>query len=333
LFFSRTGYVALLVHVSLLASPQWAATLEGPLLGYGFDPGSRRIERIRGIPGAAVVDQSIQSDAKLREAAVSSGRNFALIVDTDGAVQALRFENSVVRAQALAVPLSPSRIALSPSGTAAALLYGSEARIVTGLPDRIQLRESIPLPDGLAFEGAAIDDSGAVILAAVAADTNRRAVRITAEGAADLPLADPISAIAFRPGSQDAAVAGGGSLTLIRDAGKEAAFEVLAQGREELEGALAMSFSADGRVLPVARINSTAIAVFSLSGRNAATVECKCSVSTMERLNHNAVFRLNSTSDGTPMLLDLASETARVVFAVPAAPPFTPAVKLGAEGR
>jgi hypothetical protein len=333
LLFSRTGCAALLIYVCLFASPQWAATLEGPLLGYGFDPGAQRIERIRGIPGAAIVDQLLEFDVKLAQAVVSSERNFALIVDAKGAVQSLRLRSAAVTAHILPLPASPNRIVLSPSGTAAALLYAREARIITGLPDQIQFRKAIPLPDGLAIQGAAIDDAGSVILAAVAGEPHARAVRITEEGAADLPLADPISAIAFRPESQDVALAGGGRLILIQNVRQEPTFEVLAHGREDLEGALVMSFSLDGRVLPVAHIDSSSIQVFSMSDNSPVRVECRCSVSTVERLGHNAVFRLNSTSDGTPMLLDLGSQTPRITFAVPAVSASDQNIELQAEGR
>jgi hypothetical protein len=296
----------------LTAAP-WlpAAVSGGPLLGYVFAPASGGIAVVRGIPGAALLEGALDLPP-VSDAAVSSAQRLALVVDAGGAVSLLRFSQAPA-ATALDVPASPALMALSPTGTAAALLYADGIRVVTGLTGNPEAGAPLALPDSGAVSAMAISDDGGVLLVSA----GERLVRLAPGPAADLPVAEAISAIAFRAGSTDAVAAGGGALTLIKDAGGTPAYLILAQGDEALQGSQVAAFSTDGRRVLSAARDGSLVRISALSGGDPVTVSCHCKITALEPMDQEHVFRLNRAAGDNPLMLLEATDSPRAVFVAP----------------
>src|SRR6185503_17082411 len=99
------------------------AAVGTPALGYVFDEEAQALRAVRGLPGAALVEDPLDTGFPIRSAAISAGRNFALVTAGDSSVRLVRFQNNGAAAAFLddSMP-SPDRLLLS-SGGSAALLY------------------------------------------------------------------------------------------------------------------------------------------------------------------------------------------------------------------
>lgn len=111
--------------------------LRGPRLGYGFQAGEG-IRSILGLPGAARWSSPIPGTAGFTNVVFAAGRNFALAVhaQTREVMLLSGLSDSLSVSAIEAIPPGPDRLLLSPSGTAAALLYAPAGKLIVlqGLP-------------------------------------------------------------------------------------------------------------------------------------------------------------------------------------------------------
>ena len=287
------------------AAASHAATLEAPVAGYLFRDG--RIEAIRGIPGASAISEMAAPETALRSAALSSRAKLGIGVGADGTVYRLTLSADRVDASPMDLPPSPDEVAISPSGTAAALRYGDRllvTRLLAGAVERAEHRA----PEAGAPDALAVSDDGASAMAA----WNGRLIRFSAGGASEVAGFANASAVAFRAGSHDAAAAGGGGLAWIRESG---AVEWLAADEGELRGPLAIFATADGRVT-TARRGGRLVRIASAGGE-AESVDCNCDATALEPMESDRVLRLNLPGAGPLMLLEMGKAGARAVFVAP----------------
>src|SRR5262245_29144346 len=112
--------------------------VRGPVLGYVMDKAGAGIRPIYGIPGAATFGDVIDIGTAIEDAVIASAPDYAIGVEKGtGNVVLIP---SLTSAQALPVPAAPDRIVISGSGSAAAVIYGSQQIVVTrGLPDAVEV--------------------------------------------------------------------------------------------------------------------------------------------------------------------------------------------------
>src|SRR5262245_32538631 len=147
----------------VLFSTSAIAQIDAPVTGYLFDHGLGSLRAVRGIPGAAVLDTGIDVQIAVDRATVSPNQDYAFLV-SEGTLFTLKFSDNSQPHQVLE---APDRIALSSSGSAAALLYTESRvmRIVTGLPDRFQLRLEFTISESVDLsQTMAVSDQGDAVL-------------------------------------------------------------------------------------------------------------------------------------------------------------------------
>jgi len=285
----------------------------GPVSGYVFDVASHLLRPLLGTPGAAIVGQAVVLPFTAASVAVSPKLDLAVALADDGSPHLLRLAggaaSEIVYNSALG---HAAQAVFSPSGSAVALVGGSTAEIVTGLPDAPQMAGTVDL-GAARFHSLALSDDGAWLL--TAGPGTVRAVG-TAGGVRTLMSGVRTALAVFAPGSHQAAILAGGDvgLALVRDVAGTGTPETLASSDAVLAAPAGLSFSADGRSVLVAAGNGR-IAGFDVAGGMRGTWSCDCTVTGLTRMG--GVFRLNELGGDPLWLLNPESATAGIVF-VPA---------------
>ena len=290
------------------------AAVGTPALGYVFDEGAQALRAVRGLPGAALVEDPLDTGFAIRSAAISPQRNFALALAGDSAVRLLRFQNNGAAAAILedALP-SPDRMLLSSGGSTALLYRAGRLQSVSGLPERPIVRDwntSLLFDAGVPM---AISDDALRIALAPGGD-DPAAIRLLSSdgGSARMPMPGPIVALAFHRSRGDLlALTASGDLCLIRDAGANTACRIF-QGAAAPDGT-AVQFSPDGARAYAAAADGN-LSIVDLDTGDAARFTCGCRASSLDPTSLDMVFRLNSAGDPPLLLFDASRLEPRVWF-------------------
>jgi hypothetical protein len=289
------------------------AAVGTPALGYVFDEGAQALRVVRGLPGAALVEDPLDAGFAIRSAAISARRNFALVTAGDSSVRLLRFQNNGAAAALLenAMP-SPDRMLVSSEGSAALLYRAGRLQSVSGLPERPVIQEwntSLLFDAGVPM---AISDDARVI--AVAAGDDPGAIRLLSSdgGSSRLPTPGSIVALSFHRGRRDLlALAANGDLCLVRNAGADTACRIF-PGAAAADGT-AVQFSPDGARAYVAAAEGN-LSVVDLDTGDVARLTCGCRASSLDPMSLEMVFRLNPAGDPPLLLFDASRVEPRVWF-------------------
>ncbi|HWC95205.1 MAG TPA: hypothetical protein VG456_00610 [Candidatus Sulfopaludibacter sp.] len=289
----------------------------GPVAGYVFDGGARVLRPVLGVPGASVLGSSIELGMALSSAAISPRLDSVLATAADGSFHIFNLSSGAAAEIAVnGIAGAPERVAFSPAGSAAALYSGSRLQIVTGLPaspvagSTFDLTPYLALPGGKGHrtftDSFAVSDDGAYLLVAGAAG-----VQLFGSGGSRQLVSTRNTAVAFLPGSHDAAAAGTG-LLLIKDVGGAATQQVLAQD-DASQAAVGLAASADGGQLYLA--SQQGVAAFDLAAGSHNLVKCDCSPAGITGMG--SLYRLNEVGTAPLWLFDTTATGPRIVF-VPA---------------
>jgi hypothetical protein len=302
-----------------------AGSVAGPSAGYVFDQGSQVLRQVRGIPGAALLSDAIDTGMSLTAATVAPRGDTAIGIAADGSVHLLRLNGGAGTERALAnLMASPAGVVFSPSGTAAALYRPGSVQVLKGLPDAPAVGITVALPstammrsvattDRLTSPGArsaqetiAISDDAAYLLLGRAEEVDLVTV---AGGVGKLMDAPAGALVAFAAGGHDAAIASGGTVRVYQDVAGAAT-------RRDFPGAggsVGLAFTADGGRVLVAGLRSVAL-LDRVSGdsKSVALDFRPTSLSAMSGL-----FRLNDAGAWPMWLLDGTAAEPKLYF-VPA---------------
>jgi len=281
----------------------WAAAQTGiatPTLGYAYDPGSRAIRPVLGIPGAAMLGAPLRTRFQPASAAVSPSQDYAFALSPGAGVRLVRWNagrSSVIPVEdAIA---SPDRIAFSPSG-AAAILYDSATgrmQALTGLPDSPALQEIQPA--GSPAAGAfAIADNATIVLA------TSSGVLVIGPGSSSspLPLPGSVAVIAFLRGSLDLlAVTHSGDLYVAKNINGNLDIHQIYTGDEQTASPVAVQFSPDGATAFAAN-TAGILSTIDLNTGSIAAVSCQCAPTGLEPFGRAGLFRITEIS-ARPLLL------------------------------
>jgi WD40 repeat protein len=274
--------------------------IAAPVLGYVGDTSSSTLRMIEGIPGASILGRKLDLGPEIILAAVSPDQTYIWGIAAQGGVPSLLaigahgLESRAV--EGIASPVD--RIAISPSGTAAALYSDADGtlRILTGLPGNPVVAREI---SAAVLDRMAVSDDGALIVLVSKESPDPALLSSTSSGAVAIPVSGPVSALAFRPQSHDALIATAGRITLVRAVDSEptyAAFE------DSPDPAVAVQFSIDGRRIFAAYADGKIRTRDLATGESFATV-CPCLPTGLQPLS-NSVFRLNQVEPGPVFLFD-----------------------------
>jgi sugar lactone lactonase YvrE len=157
-----------------------------------------------------------------------------------------------------------------------------------------------------------VSDDGAWLL--VASGNGLRLVALGGGSSTLMPIGRS-AAVAFSPGSHDAAIASAGSLTWIHDATGGAGQQVVAQS-SALARAVGVAFSADGATLYAADAAGTVLR-YDLAGGTSVEQSSGAAATALEPMG--GLFRLNEAGAGPLWLVDPNAGSPRAFFVPPAA--------------
>lgn len=242
------------------AGSESGGSMGRPVLGYVAQSAPLGLRAILGVPGAATFGDPLPIPSDSSSVLVAPSQRFAWIERGGGAPAILNLGGTRAgNAMAVsgAIPVADVA-AFSPSGSSLALYSAAsgELQVLTGLPGTPQIAQDIKtssLPGAPETLGIS-DDGGAVLLA-----SGGLVYLLSSGGATQTVLTlSGSAAIAFLPGSRNAAVVdrGAGSLQLVRNGSSGVSSGVLATG---LTGAADVSATGDGRSLVVTHPSSSGI--------------------------------------------------------------------------
>ena len=266
-----------------------APSLRGPVMGWVFDAGAGAVRPVWGVPGASLLGDALPSPA-LSGAAVSPRQDYALVTDAEGATGVIRLPEGTLAPLTGAIG-SPSRVALSPRGEAAALFRaeGNALQVATNLPGAASMAMR-PYPAGAPAPAAlAVSDDGEAVLAAY----DETLVLLDKEGGRPLAVPGAVVALSFRAGTHDAlAATAGGEVWLIAAADANARYRRLAGPQEGVSAPLAVEFSRDGaRAFIAGAGGATAV---DLATGAATAIACRCTPTGLVRLDGDSLFLLTA---------------------------------------
>ena len=322
----RNTYLCLFLALSC---PAWAADKSSnspgaPVLGLAYDESRQTIRPILGIPGAAILGDSLSLDFPLQSAAVAPKASLALALSADDhSIHLVRYTNGASSSLALdSAMTAPTQILFSPSGSAA-LLYRADSRqtqVVAGLSaaPTVTSLSLAGLPDGVA--PAALSDDAQSILFLEAGSTGGN-IWMLRQQQNPLLLSFPGALMSFRPNSQDVVAATtDGAVYLARNAaagnGDQQVFS-LPDGQSK---PVAMAVSSDGGSAYVA-FSSGVVTMVDLTGAAPAQIDCQCRPTTLVALTMGSMFRLSEISRSPVMLFDGSPGGPRTWFVPPPAYP------------
>jgi hypothetical protein len=292
------------------------AAVVTPALGYVFDEGAQALRAVRGLPGAALVEDPLDTGFPIRSAAISPKRNFALASAGDSSVRLLRFQNNGAAASLLegAMPL-PDRMLLSSGGSTALLYRDGRLQSVSGLPERPAVRDwntSFLFDAGVPM--AISDDARLIVLAPGGGDPAAVQLLSSDGGSSRMPMPGSIVALAFHRSRRDLlALTADGDLCLVRDAGADTPCRIF-QGAAAPDGT-AVQFSPDGARAYIAAAGGN-LSIVDLDTGDVVRLACGCRASSLDPTTLEMIFRLSPVGD-SPLLLFDASQLAPRVWFVP----------------
>jgi hypothetical protein len=227
---------------------------------------------------------------------VSPRQDYALVSDAAGVTGVLRLPGGTLTPLAGALE-SPSRVALSPGGEAAALFRAedNELQVAAGLPGAASIsRRAYPI-GAPAPAALALSDDGEAVLAAY----GETLVLMGKEGATALSVPGAVAALSFHAGTHDAlAATAGGEIWLITAADRGAHYRHIAGPRDEVSAPLAVEFSRDGARAFIA--GAGGVTAVDLATGAATAIACRCAPRGLLRLDGDSLFLLTA---GNPTIV------------------------------
>lgn len=310
----------ILATCGLLSAQQ--GSLSGPIAGFVFDGPGRVLRPIHGVPGASLLGDPVSFGIDVSAVYVAPRQDSAIVVGADQSLHLFQLNGGSPTEVSLGgVTGAPERVVFSPSGTAAALMSGGSARVLTGLPNAPTLAGTVKVP---AFvpetrsvtppsQNWAISDDGMYLL--TVAQGSARLLSIHGQNRS-LIAAQSGGLVAFAAGGHDAAVMDSlTGLTLIRDASGAAGTQLLAAPDAGLASPAGLAFSQDQQTLYVASSAAQSVAAFTLASASRTAIGCACTPSTLIPMGN--LFRLTELTGAPLWLLDGTASAPRTVF-VPA---------------
>src|SRR5262245_15405731 len=143
-FFKWSSFLLLLLFNSASAE-----SIYGPSLGFTRDTSGTAIWPIIGIPGAALLAKRLEFGGNIRDAVISPKQDYALAVRSDDGsvvVATLRTDPPTL-ITVLGTYSNPSLLAISPSGTSAAVYDGATGsfQVVRHLPESAEVIQETDL--------------------------------------------------------------------------------------------------------------------------------------------------------------------------------------------
>ncbi len=277
------------IILSICVSAAAFAQVGGPVLGYV--PEGDTIRPMYGLPAAGAIGDQIAEGGWAR-IAISPTQNFVLA--TSAASGEVLLVN-LIKPSVTSIPgagADPDILAISPSGTAAALWFPAnfQIQLVTGLPDSPSVRTVDASFLNASPLSIAVSDDGQWAVGMFSAG-----VYAFGPSAQVMPLqTDPgVIALSFFHNSHNLALATSARATTWADVGGANQSSILYDYSAQSLSPRALGVSFDNQLAVIADSTGKLVNI-SVASRSAGTADCACSPTGLYSLG-GSVFRLNGT--------------------------------------
>ncbi len=320
---------------------QMSGSVSPPVLGFVPD-GSSNLRPLIGVAGAAFVGPAVDLGFEFLQTAVASGQGYVLAIAGDAKravwlqvrgdgmaahsldmrecgemdeMSGVVWERKRTRCDRQTIE-GIDRIALSSTGSAAALLQGSTGRIYifTGLSQSPVFARVIDTGGRDSVSVFAVTDDAQRVAFALS-DGERGSLFLSAGHELPRPIGSlpHPSSIQFLRGSEAAIVADDMEDRIYSLSNGQ--LYALATAENGIAGPVALAVSTNNRRVFVANGRSGSVTILDVAGAAPVTVECHCSPKGLYPTSTDSVFRLTEFSGGPVVLFDASVEPSRMTFA------------------
>jgi hypothetical protein len=314
---AQSAQIAQMAVGSALSDPSSSSVVGRISLGLTFDETSGTLRQVTGIPGAAHSGAPLELGVKLAWAAVSPAQDHVLAASRDSQeVLLFQIRSGGISMRPLRdVPPAPDRVALSPSGAAAALYYSDAGmvRVLANLEDGAASR-SFNLAG--APSALAVSDDGQAALVIIPGEGEVQTLLWTGDaGVRRIVDSYGAAAAAFFRGSQDAVIADGMKRYFyrLRTSKGVDTLEIAGDFDGDASGPVALKLAHDNTRVFAAIGNGNRVEVLDVAGRSITRLECACKPSALTALN-GSLFRLTGGDGQRFWILDGGASQPRLLF-------------------
>ena len=294
-----------------------------PVLSYVVDS-ANQVRPLIGVTGAASIGNPVDLSFGVAQAAVPPAHDYILAAPAAGSAwpvllqvsggtmtpQWTAFDQSNIDPTAII-----DRVALSPTGSAAALFSSAQGRIYvfTNLSQSAIPRSQIDVGGLGAITAFGVSDDGRKLAIGVS-DGQNGALYVSNYGEPPVSAATishPV-AIAFLRKSGDAVVADDQQNTIYLVSSDQAF--AIASSSDGVAAPVALATSNDNQRVFVANSQTGSVMTISLAGIVTAPVYCNCTVTGLFPTNTDSVFRLTDFSGSPIVLFDANRAEPRITF-------------------
>lgn len=295
-----------------------AGSPSGAIAGYIWDSRAQGLRPLSGTLGAAHLESPLSGTA-LRSATPCPTHGFALGADAGGSVFEIGLPSGQPSKLGDAVA-ADQQMTVSPS-CANGLVYSpsrGSGLLISGLPSSARVQSIAPGASG-PVAGAAISDSGAILVAQPKPDGTVTLEIVSANGAAQA-LSSPVQkagGMAFVPGADSAIIADSAANTVYfgKQLSSGPSFAVIAGAAQGVSKPRAVALSADGHFAFVANGAGNNLLRIDLTTTAAPVpIVCGCSPTEFIPLAGNAGFQITDAAAGVIFALNGDGQTPRTVF-------------------
>ncbi len=296
------------------------SAISGPILGFIEDPNGASIQPIRGVLGASVLGQPLVLGSEIRNAVISPKQDYALAVRTDsGEVVLIPLSSDPLRSDSLSgVHPGATRIAISPSGTAAAV-FGQDRTVqsIRRLPDTPEIvfqADVSDIPGHL--QGLAVADDGTLALLNFITPGDTALWVVSSNGSRWVLPAQRPSAATFLTNRHDVLIADDAAqeVFLLSNIDQEASRFSVASFGDGFQAFSGVAGSDDGLHVFVTSRKSETVTFIDLERGLSVPLPCQCQATGFRALKGTSVFRLSDLTDSPIAILDASSAEPRIVI-------------------
>lgn len=322
--------LAILLGALSTATAQTAEMLSSPRIGWTASDDARELRALLGVPGAGRVSAPLTLPEGISSIFVAPGQQYAVgyAEQTDNWWLISLRDESLLAVKAIDGLRGPAGLlAFGPEGTTAVVTdtANSEARVLTLSTDRVDVLWTVAIAEASRI---AVDSSGDLVVAAGSGGTT-----LYRRGGETVPLASAtdVSAIAFKPGGDVAAIADAGQrVVLIADRlASEPGTRVLVSGDMGLPSALVWSRS--GQFLWMADREVDAVSRVEVASGAMERLQADIRVSRFERMGSADHFLISTPAAGRAAWMLLAGPERTSTYFVPGNPDDVQAAGTGAQ--
>jgi hypothetical protein len=293
---------------------QIPASFQIPILGYVFDSEIRAIRPIAGIIGNSRIGAALPLTLEIDKVAFLPDHRHAIVGSNDN-LEVLVLDLQGTKSVPIAgAPSSLTEIRMSPDGSAAALYYSTDKKVlvVVGLPTSPAIQATIDVSFAESpLRRFAVSNNGSVALLHFSLPEQDSLYTWTvASGPRYLMAASRVSDMRFI--SDDAVIldSGNDQALLIRNVREQATPALIADSRDGLSDPIGIATSSRGEIY-IGGSTGTILVLDSM-GHILKAVHCGCAISTMTALANSAVLLTDRINQ--PLFVLDGSESDQILF-------------------